>query len=312
MEDDNDGYRHADGPGAPDPAADVQAHEQQEEPAQAPILNIMTPGTVKMAKYDGTLAWSTYRNQFDRVSAMNNWVDKAPYLWIHLEGDALQFMDDMPGTEQMNYEELCETIKQRFSADRLSNLQKAKLLGKRRLPGENLSQFGQGIRQLVNGAYPAFPAYAREEMSIEKFLDALHPELRRSVYQKQPKTLTEAIEEGLKLEAWGLVEEKKHGQRAAIRLTADQDDNMQEPENVRILKDLQNKMEELSTQKPKEQYKKLQKCFYCEKLGHFARECRKKKRDEATNARETGDKPTCHRCGGRGHAEENCATQTEN
>jgi hypothetical protein len=313
MENDNDGYQHAGGAGAPDPGAIDQAPEANDQ-AQAPVLNIITPGTVRMEKYDGTRSWTSFKNQFERVAVMNNWENRAQYLWIHLEGDALLYMDAMPGAETMTYEELCECIKQRFSTERLSNLQKAKLLNRRRLPGENLSQFGQAIRQLVNGAYPAFPIDAKEEMSIEKFLDALHPELRRSVYQRSPTTLTEAIEEGLKLEAWGLVEEKKHGQRAAIRLTADPDDNVPETENVRLLKDLHDKMEALTQRSPRESKRTL-KCFYCDKAGHFARECYKKKRDEAT--KETGSKPprstvTCHRCGGRGPASDVCASPSEN
>ena len=147
----NDGF-------LPGPANDAAAADAN----PTPVLNIMTPGTVKMAKFTGSTPWKSYINQFNRVSTMNGWTDKNAYLWIHLDGDALHYLEELPRSTEMCFEEICDVLETRFSAGRLSNLQKAELLGRRRQQGESLSQFGQSIRQLVNGAYPNFPNDAKE------------------------------------------------------------------------------------------------------------------------------------------------------
>lgn len=271
-----------------------------------PVLNIMTPGSVKMNNFNGNAPWRTWKNQFDRIAQMNGWTDKVNYLWIHLEGDALQFVDELPNALNLHYDELCELIKQRFSAERLSNVQKAELLSRRRAHGENLPQLGQDIRHLVNGAYPSFNADAKEEIAIEKFLDALRPELRRNIYQQNPITLAAAIEHGLKLEAWGMVEEQKHG--STVRQAVETED-----EQVRLLKDLQKRMDDFQSKKKENYPRSAMKCFYCEKQGHIARDCYSKKRDEANQRGKETTTPaqstmTCYRCGGRGHKSVDCAT----
>lgn len=295
----------------PGPADDAAAADAN----PTPVLNIMTPGTVKMAKFNGSTPWRSYINQFNRVSMMNGWTDKNAYLWIHLDGDALHYLEELPRSTEMTFEEICDVLDTRFSAGRLSNLQKAELLGRRRQQGESLSQFGQSIRQLVNGAYPNFPTDAKEELAIEKFLDALNPELRRVIYQNNPTTLTAAIEEGLKLEAWGLVEQRKHGQRAAIRLC---ETEAEDTEHVRMLKDLAQKVESLNDNRNRENNdRKTIVCFYCEKKGHIARDCYKRKREEAGQKKYTTATPAttamiCYRCGGKGHRSSECATPAGN
>ena len=288
---------------------DMEAAElhQQDETTTTPVLNIVShPGSIKMEKFDGKTSWRPYRRQFERVGKMNNWDNMlCDYLWIHLSGDALAFVEELPGASTMTYDVMCDALERRFGAERLSNVHKAQLLNLKRRSGQSLAELGQEVRRLVNNAYPRFNADAKEEISIEKFLDALHPETRRTIYQDNPTSLTQAIEKGLKIEAWSMVEESKHGKGNVRVTTQEEETDDDESEQVRAIRDLQEKVKNLQVGRSD---RKTFACYNCGKPGHIARECLSKKRDTDKRLPQKGSRLTCFRCGGRGHISTDCAT----
>ena len=279
-----------------------------------PILNIVSQphGGLKIKEFNGQESWRLYSRQFARVAKMNGWGD-APldYLWIHLAGEALAFAEGLPGAANLTYQQLCSELENRFGAERLSAVHKAELLSRKRRPGESLSELGQQIRTLVTFAHPKFQGEALEEMVLEKFLDALpSAELRKAIYQTNPQRLNDAVETGLQIEAWGLVEAKKHG-KTMLRATSEAP--QENEEYVRQLRDLQKQLQELKMQ-PKEKEKEEMKCYYCGKTGHVVRDCKIKARDQRSQRPQKGTRSslTCYRCGGRGHRMGDCPTPQEN
>ena len=105
--------------------------------------------------------------------------------------------------KDLSYEGLCHALEARFGGDRIAAVFKAELQQWKQRQRESLPALDQEIRRLVKRAYPSFMEMAMEELSVEKFIDALEGSaMRLSIHQIHPTQLEQAIKHALKLEAW--------------------------------------------------------------------------------------------------------------
>lgn len=286
-----------------------------------PVTSAMTVPKARMnvrpREYSGDGSWRQYQGQFERAAKLNGWTeDRLDYLWVSLTGEALAFVEGLPETQRSTYDQLCLALERRFGAERLAAVHKATLLGRRRQEGETMSALGQDVRRLVNCAYPEFPSTAKEEIAIERFLDAINcSETRLTIHQQHPKTLDEAIEHGLQFEAWRQADSQKHG-KSRVRVVEEEVGFVPADDaQVRLLKELQSQVTEL---KKTVSEKKTMRCFNCGKLGHLTRDCRLQKKggnDRTSSTSGQGGRRTviCFKCGQEGHIARGCAaTAPEN
>lgn len=184
----------------------IALRRTQEEPRESTMR-------VKARTYDGTASWREYVSHFERVCSINgHHAKKIDYLWVQLGGTALSYAESLPQHLTRTYDALCEALEKRFGDSRLAEVYKAELRTRQRRGGETLAALGQEIRRLVARAYPNLPNEGLEEISIEKFREALdNTEQRMAVHRAHPQQLEDAVEAALDVEAWQVSEQNKAG-----------------------------------------------------------------------------------------------------
>ena len=146
---------------------------------------------------------------------------------------------------------------------------------------------------MTDNAYPTFPVQAREEIAIEKLVEALPDTTQRlHIYQTNPKTLEEAVEIGARYEAWRSADGRTH---AKLRAAVPEENEKKEVTQMEDLLERVRKIE--MSDKPRKESKEI-RCFYCDKLGHISRDCRRRMREQTATV--------CYNCKEKGHIARNC------
>ena len=82
---------------------------------------------------------------------MNGWSaeQKLDYLWIHLAGEALNYVENLNSEYTVSYSALCQALDNRFGDNQSAELFKSLLRSRSRKPGESLQELAQDITHLV-------------------------------------------------------------------------------------------------------------------------------------------------------------------
>jgi hypothetical protein len=121
---------------------------------------------------------------------MNRWdeEERVAHLWINIEGMALVFLDNTPGSSELTYRDICQKMDERFGDEQLKEVYKAQLRTRRKKSGEGLRELGQDIRRLVQLAYPGQHHYM-DKICIEKYREAIDDkECRLAIHRFKPDT----------------------------------------------------------------------------------------------------------------------------
>ena len=264
------------------------------------------PMRVQPRTYDGKASWGGYYSFFERVGRINKWTEdqKIDYLWVNLVGEALTFVDNLPRGRTMTYTALCQALEERFGDSQRAEVFKSGLRSRKRKDGESLPALAQEISHLVRRAYPGIGQQGMEELAVEKFREALPDhEQRMSVFRSKAKTIDQAVRAALDTESWQISENRRTpAARTRSTRSEEEDENSQgmtacavRSDDIQLaakwineLKDLVKLLAEKTEQSESgnadvngtSSRKSQVTCYYCHKLGHLQRECRKKKADE--------------------------------
>jgi hypothetical protein len=160
---------------------------------------------MKPTSYDGQTPYEDYQVQFCMLAELNGWDhnEKALYLAGCLQGSARSVLNDMAASDRYSYVKLDEALRERFGTDDQSELFKSRLRNRVKTKDETLQELAHDIRRLVRLAYPGAAIRTHEDLTKDQFIEALGDgEVRWSVFQTRPRTLTEALKVAMELEAF--------------------------------------------------------------------------------------------------------------
>src|SRR6218665_606740 len=267
---------------------------------------------MKPGKFDGTGSLESFLAQFDMCARHNRWsgADKVDFLRCSLEKAATQLLWDFGARADISYEQLVERLRQRYGAEGQAETFRAQLYYRQQRAGESLSDLLHDIRRLVVLAYPVPSNETTEIVTRDAFLEAIQVKgLALKVREREPKSIDEAYRMALRLAAYQLAanaDERRRPQRVRGARENDSSELLQSQmekffaEQRRWQQDLEgrikrqldglretpNREDSTTTTNENERRGGVRGtgCFNCGRPGHFARNCRQRRRNGGTEA----------------------------
>ena len=250
--------------------------------------------------YDGRSTWEAYRTQFEMLARVNNWneMEKATYLAVSLKGPALTVLSNIPHDNLYNYSSLITALEARFGSAHQAELHRIKLKNRTRKREESLAELAEEVERLARLAYPEAPSEMLELLAKDQFIDALADgDMRLRTRQSHPKSLREALQTALELEAFQLANQQR---TKPVRGAAVEEKEEETPATVKDVK-------QVSCEDIKHCFQEcLEDCF----RRNGSQQQRRQRRSPGGVLRRRVIKGNCWSCGKPGHMQQDC-TESE-
>ncbi|MES9884703.1 MAG: hypothetical protein ABW185_28000 [Sedimenticola sp.] len=123
-------------------------------------------------KFDGrTVEWRDYIVHFEQVAMWNHWseTEKAQQLAISLRGQAQKLLGDLNPIEIQSYENLKNTLSQRYDPQERGVAHKCEFRNRKRSKNETPADYGYALRRIACLAFSDIPYQFREVNVLEQF-----------------------------------------------------------------------------------------------------------------------------------------------
>ena len=257
---------------------------------------------IKIGSYDGTSAFETFIAKFNNAASYNKWSDddSLANMKACLTGNAANVLWDTPTEKQNTLQKLIDILSTRFGNAGMAERYRCELRSRRRLPGETLQSLHQDVQRLTSLAFQGPWNEATDIIARDAFIDALqNKDLALKVREREPLSLDSAVKTALRLESYvqqsTTNEERGKIETTQIRVAVhdEQQTNTLIDQLKRQLENTQARLNKLEQQKRHEpdtgheengrlprkgnrESNSSSKCFNCDEVGHFARNCPKK------------------------------------
>ncbi|XP_063968248.1 paraneoplastic antigen Ma3-like [Lytechinus pictus] len=160
------------------------------------ILKTVIP-LPRQNSFDGTSSLLAFKNQFETLAFSSGWnsEEKRIRLASALQGEAAEYIFELPSFNELTYDELMTSLLRRFGDRRRAASYLAKLESRKLERTESIAEYVADIRTLTNKGYPRADAVTRESIAIRHFVKGLNDQhLTITVGMKEPASLEEAMD----------------------------------------------------------------------------------------------------------------------
>ena len=257
--------------------------------------------------------WMDYEEEFKTTAEWNKWSyrEMGLQLKLHLRGNALKVLRDMPEDRKVDYISLSTALRNRFDPSERRLTHKVNFRSRVKKPSETAADFGHELINLVSKAFPTISGEEREELLLDQYFQGLKQEerMQEHVMLGHPANLHKAIQIATEYES--LVQSRQKPLRKPVEISRvftdneskgktkpthnNKSSNLTKTPNGPTLKDfetLQSKFDSLSKQleqlkvkndntgskqsgRYKPRYRSGTGCYSCGEQGHFAVNCPK-------------------------------------
>ena len=245
-------------------------------------------------------------HHFDLCAEINEWSthQRCQQLAVSLRGNAQRVYLGLSLDDKSTYDDLVSALRRRLQPKQQRAVHKLAFFNRKRRKGESLVELANDLRHLATRAFVDRDVNSVEEELVDQFVNALASrDLRLGVSQIIPKTLDEAVCQGLRLEALFTVENHRSASAMAVNnttvppheQTADVNiagSDSPAPAWARDLFQRQNALLERVLESSRNHHD-MQKgpkgvrdeCYRCGRKGHFRRDCPQREREQGNGYR---------------------------
>lgn len=194
---------------------------KQEERKEINVLDFLDGPSVWTAvkKFSGTedepfSRWIVQmEDRFDLAEAAFNDAQKIARVKIFLRGAARSYFDELPAAAKADYARMKAALSDRFASTASKPLANQKLSAIQQRKGENVLEYAERVRKLVETATAGEAAAVKSHRLLHDFIRGLEPAVRIMVKKDDPDTYEKAVEKARKFES--LLEEEGRLMNAA-------------------------------------------------------------------------------------------------
>lgn len=228
----------------------------------------------KTPVFTGITSFEAFKFQFETVIRRNKWDqdDGLAALILSLQGEASTFLETISNAEKKNYCSLMEALERKYGSSHKRQIHRIELKNRTQQKGESLQDFGAAIERLTFLAYSDTSPDFMEKCKIDAFSDGIQDiDVKRAVVTNPKSTFREVVANAMTHEVASLVCRSD----AKVRSLEIADDKGILDLFCQALKTFNRDRQDFGEFKGK--------CYYCEKVGHFARDCLRRKSDQSEN-----------------------------
>ena len=205
-----------------------------------------------------------------KMGFRNDEEEKVRYLRGFLEGEAAEFLANMPNKAHLTLKDILKKMRERFKDSRTQSDFVYILTTRRYNPkSETVREYSHNLMKLVAKAYPDMSDDQRDQILKQKFLSTINSDLEKSVLNNKlaEATYQEIVDSVAKAEEF-----RKTKERCREKYDDDWFCNSMQKRSTNNDRYSDNKRGN-SGYRPRNPYPEDRRCHYCDQVGHLQYKC---------------------------------------